>query len=81
MGVSRCERRHPPTSHLRGELIVQLHSTMCHLRGLLHLRLSSMAMAKECFMEALSIDVKNYEAFRELVDGEMLSPSEGKLSP
>ena len=28
-------------------------------------------------MEALLLDVKNYDAFRELVDGSMLSANEG----
>ncbi|ORX38717.1 hypothetical protein BD324DRAFT_622052 [Kockovaella imperatae] len=55
---------------------IKLHSSICHLRGLLHLRLSSLALAKESFMEALIIDVKNYEAFRELVEGEMMSATE-----
>lgn len=54
---------------------------MCFLRGQLHLRLSSMQLAKESLMEALMIDVKNYDAFRELVEGGMLSSKEGKLLP
>lgn len=51
---------------------------MCYLRGLLHLRLTGMQMAKENLMEALVIDVKNYEAFKELVEGKMLEPEEGE---
>ena len=31
-------------------------------------------------MEALMLDVKNYEAFRELIQGSMLSAAEGKSS-
>lgn len=34
--------------------------------------------AKDSFIEALTIDVKNYEAFRELVEGEMMQPQEGE---
>lgn len=30
-------------------------------------------------MEALVIDVKNYEAFKELVEGKMLEPDEGEF--
>lgn len=37
-----------------------------------------MAMAKECFMEALLLDVKNYDAFRELVEGGMMTAQEGE---
>ncbi|WVQ74870.1 hypothetical protein IAR50_004477 [Cryptococcus sp. DSM 104548] len=55
---------------------IKLHSSLCHLRGLLHLRLSSFAFAKESLMEALALDVKNYDAFRELIDGGMMSEQE-----
>ena len=58
----------------------QLNSAMCHLRGQLHLRLSSMQLAKESLIEALVIDVKNYDAFRELVEGGMMSSNEGMPS-
>ena len=56
---------------------LQLASSLCLLRGSLHLRLSSLALAKESLMQALLLDVKNYEAFRELVEGSMMSSSEG----
>jgi anaphase-promoting complex subunit 6 len=38
-----------------------------------------MELAKECFIEALVLDVKNYDAFRELVEGGMMSSLEGEL--
>lgn len=59
-------------------LTQQLHSSICHLRGLLHLRLSSIAQAKDSFIEALKIDVKNYEAFKELIEGGMMTAEEGE---
>jgi anaphase-promoting complex subunit 6 len=40
-----------------------------------------MELAKECFIEALALDVKNYDAFRELVEGGMMSSTEGELDP
>ncbi|WWC93598.1 hypothetical protein V866_000433 [Kwoniella sp. B9012] len=55
---------------------IKLHSSICHLRALLHLRLSSFALAKESFMEALMLDVKNYDAFKELIEGGMMSEKE-----
>lgn len=58
---------------------MKLFSAMCFLRGILLLRLSSMALAKESFVEALVIDVKNYDAFREIVDGQMMTAAEGEL--
>lgn len=59
---------------------IRLHSTMCFLRGILYLRLSSMALAKESFIEALVIDVKNYDAFREIVEGQMMTAAEGEFT-
>jgi anaphase-promoting complex subunit 6 len=57
---------------------LKVHSSMCYVRGVLHLRLSSVALAKEALMEALVLDVKNFEAFRQLVDGKIMTPSEGE---
>ncbi len=51
---------------------------MCHLRGLLMLKLNRGETAKECFMEALALDVKCYDAFDQLVSGEMMSTDEGE---
>ena len=51
---------------------------MCHLRGLLMLRLNRTDVAKENLMEALSLDVKCYDAFELLVGGEMMGIDEGK---
>lgn len=56
---------------------VKVHSSICHVRGVLHLRLSAIELAKEALMEALILDVKNYEAFRELVDGKLMTAAEG----
>ena len=52
---------------------------MCHLRGLLMMKLNKTVQAKECFMEALSLDVKCYESFQQLIDTEMFTPEEGEL--
>src|SRR6266702_1581836 len=51
---------------------------MCNLRGLLMLKLNRGNQANACFMEAL--DVKCYDAFEQLVGGEM-TPEEGVLPP
>jgi anaphase-promoting complex subunit 6 len=53
---------------------------MCHLRGLLMLKLNRGDQAKNCFMEALALDVKCYEAFEQLISGEMMTPIEGLYS-
>lgn len=50
---------------------------MCHLRGVLMLKLNRGDQAKQCFMEALALDVKCYDAFEQLISGEMMTPDEG----
>lgn len=41
------------------------------------LKLNRGDQAKQCFMEALALDVKCFEAFDQLVTGEMMVPDEG----
>lgn len=41
------------------------------------LKLNRGDQAKQCFMEALALDVKCFEAFDQLVTGEMMTPDEG----
>lgn len=53
---------------------------MCHLRGLLMLKLNRNDRAKECFLEALALDVKCYDAFEQLIGGELMRPEEGLYS-
>jgi len=40
------------------------------------LKLNRTEQAKQCFMEALALDVKCYDAFDQLVSGEMMNPEE-----
>ena len=42
------------------------------------LKLNRGSQAKQCFMEALALDVKCYDAFDQLVTGEMMTPDEGR---
>lgn len=50
---------------------------MCHLRGLVMLKLNRSDQAKQCFLEALALDVKCYDSFEQLINGEMMSVDEG----
>lgn len=54
---------------------------MCNLRGLLMLKLNRGDQAKACFMEALALDIKCYDAFEQLIGGEMMTLEEGALPP
>lgn len=44
------------------------------------LKLNRGDQAKQCFMEALALDVKCYESFEQLMSGEMMTPDEGGQS-
>lgn len=59
--------------------IIKIEASMCHLRGLLMLKLNRAETAKECFMEALILDVKCYDAFDQLISGEMMTVDEGGI--
>ncbi|KAK4058555.1 anaphase-promoting complex subunit Cut9 [Microbotryomycetes sp. JL221] len=63
-------------SHGSGDGGIRLTSSIAHLRGLIHLHLGATDLAKEAFIEALSRDVKCFEAFQMLVGGEMMSQAE-----
>ncbi|EMD33975.1 hypothetical protein CERSUDRAFT_159330 [Gelatoporia subvermispora B] len=55
---------------------IKIEASMCHLRGVLMLKLNRADQAKHCFMEALALDVKCYESFDYIVTGEMMTPDE-----
>ncbi|WFD18961.1 anaphase-promoting complex subunit Cut9 [Malassezia caprae] len=55
---------------------LKLSSSVCHLRGQIHLRLDEPWKAKEAFMLALALDVKNYDSFSALLDGCLLGEDE-----
>ncbi|KAF9234137.1 hypothetical protein BU15DRAFT_90109 [Melanogaster broomeanus] len=55
---------------------IKVEASMCHLRGILMLKLNRGDQAKLCFMEALTLDVKCYDAFNQLISGEMMTPDE-----
>ena len=44
---------------------------------MVQLHLNSIDRAKECFLEALSLDVKCYDSFEALVNGSMMDVNEG----
>ena len=58
----------------------QLTASTAHLRGLIHLHQGANDLAKEAFIEALSRDVKCFESFEMLVNGEMMTHDEGEYT-
>ncbi|CAK5268758.1 unnamed protein product [Mycena citricolor] len=55
---------------------IKIEASMCHLRGILMLKLNRGDQAKQCFMEALALDVKCFESLEQLINGEMMTPDE-----
>ena len=49
---------------------------MCYLRGIVYNNTSHLDRAKECFKEALQIDVKCYDALDNLISNSMMTTSE-----
>lgn len=56
--------------------LLKVGSSMSHLRGLIHLRLDDLDAARAAFLDALRLDVKNYDAFAALVDGRLIEAGE-----
>ncbi|KAF9994084.1 anaphase promoting complex subunit cdc16, partial [Entomortierella chlamydospora] len=55
---------------------IKLEASMCYLRGVVFKSMHNMDKAKECFKEALRIDVKCYDALDSLISNSMLKNNE-----
>ncbi|KAF9114530.1 anaphase promoting complex subunit cdc16 [Mortierella sp. AM989] len=55
---------------------IKLEASMCYLRGIVFNSMHNIDKAKECFKEALQIDVKCYDALESLISNSMLTLSE-----
>ncbi|RCK56427.1 Anaphase-promoting complex subunit cut9 [Candida viswanathii] len=55
---------------------IKLEASMCYLRGLIYANQNNFERAKECYKEACVVDVKCYEAFNELIDNNLMTPTE-----
>lgn len=49
---------------------------MCYLRGLVYAKQNAFDKAKECYKQAVQIDVKCFEAFDQLMKNALMSPDE-----
>lgn len=52
---------------------------MCRLRGIIYLRLNQLQLAKQSYMEALALDVRNFDVFLELTNS-MMTVDEGSCT-
>jgi anaphase-promoting complex subunit 6 len=64
------ERDQEELSNLRAE------AAMCYLRGICYAKQNAFERAKECYKDAVRIDVLNFEAFDALMSNSLMSPTE-----
>lgn len=55
---------------------IKLEASMCYLRGLIYNKQNNFERAKDCFKEAVLVDVKCFEAFDDLISNHLLTPNE-----
>ncbi|ODQ78598.1 hypothetical protein BABINDRAFT_172314 [Babjeviella inositovora NRRL Y-12698] len=55
---------------------IKLEASMCYLRGRIFARQNAFERAKECYKEAVMVDIKCFEAFAELVENHLMAPQE-----
>uniref|UniRef100_A0A060T1W4 ARAD1C19624p n=1 Tax=Blastobotrys adeninivorans TaxID=409370 RepID=A0A060T1W4_BLAAD len=55
---------------------IKLEATMEYLKGQIYTNQNNFDQAKECYMNAVRIDIKCYQAFSQLIKNSLLSPSE-----
>lgn len=55
---------------------VKLEASLCYIRGQIYANQNSLERAKDCYKEAVLVDVKCFEAFDELITNNMLTPLE-----
>ncbi|KAK9245550.1 hypothetical protein V1506DRAFT_538043 [Lipomyces tetrasporus] len=55
---------------------IKLEASMCYLRGIIYSNQNNFEKAKDCYKEALTVDIKCYEAFDELITNSLMTPVE-----
>lgn len=53
---------------------IKWEASLCFIRGQIYANQNNLERAKECYQEAIFVDVKCYEAFDELIRNDMLKP-------
>ncbi|KIW07371.1 uncharacterized protein PV09_02216 [Verruconis gallopava] len=55
---------------------IKAEAAMCYLRGICYAKQNAFEKAKECYKDAVRIDVLNFEAFDALMSNSLMSPAE-----
>ncbi|RKF77381.1 Anaphase-promoting complex subunit cut9 [Golovinomyces cichoracearum] len=73
-GRSDREKRDEASTDDAGN--IRFEAAMCFLRGLCHAKQNAFDRAKECYKDAVRIDVQCFEAFEQLMKNCLMSPDE-----
>ncbi|TRX96130.1 hypothetical protein FHL15_002854 [Xylaria flabelliformis] len=74
-GISRAQdRRDDPASE--DTVNRRFEAAMCYLRGICYAKQNAFDRAKECYKDAVRIDVQCFEAFQQLMKNSLMSPDE-----
>ncbi|KAI0196591.1 tetratricopeptide [Xylaria flabelliformis] len=74
-GISRAQdRRDDPSSE--DTVNRRFEAAMCYLRGICYAKQNAFDRAKECYKDAVRIDVQCFEAFQQLMKNSLMSPDE-----
>lgn len=75
--AERLRRIDPSEDRDQEELSdVRAEAAMCYLRGICHAKQNAFERAKDCYKDAVRIDVQNFEAFDALMSNSLMSPTE-----
>lgn len=54
----------------------RFHAGMCYLRGICYAKQNALDRAKDCYKDAVKIDVQCFDAFNQLMKNSLMSPTE-----
>ncbi|KAI0400609.1 anaphase-promoting complex subunit cut9 [Xylaria palmicola] len=74
-GISRAQERRAESSS-EETANRRFEAAMCYLRGICYAKQNAFDRAKECYKDAVSIDVQCFEAFQQLMKNSLMSPDE-----
>ena len=70
------EKEHQEQAEERHRSFRRYQAAMCYLRGICFAKQNAFDRAKECYRDAVRIDVQCFEAFRQLMQNQLLAPDE-----
>ncbi|KAL1959394.1 hypothetical protein VTO42DRAFT_2197 [Malbranchea cinnamomea] len=75
--ASRSDRMDRNEERERGDMTnIKFEAAMCYLRGLCYARQNAFDRARDCYKDAVRIDVQCFEAFDQLMRNSLMSPAE-----